>query len=106
MVDHLAAGLQRNLRLDWPVRRIEHGARGALLHGPGAQRVRCRAVVVAVPLAQLRAGAIAFSPPLPEAKRGALARLKMSNAVKARRARRACGAGRRRPEHRPRRDPD
>jgi len=94
VVDHLAAGLQRNLRLAWPVRRIEHGARGALLHGPGAQRVRCRAVVVAVPLAQLRAGAIRFSPPLPDAKRGALARLKMSNAVKVRRARHARGAGR------------
>ena len=85
VVQHLARGLGRGrLRTNWPVRRIEHGTSGALLHGPGGQRVHCRAVVVTVPLAQLQAGALAFSPPLPAAKRGALTRLKMSNAVKAR----------------------
>ena len=72
------------LRANWAVRRIEHGADGALLHGPAGQQLRCRAVVVTVPLAQLQAGAIAFSPPLRPQQRGALARLKMSNAVKAR----------------------
>lgn len=85
VVQHLARGLgARRLRTNWPVHHIEHGTHGALLHGPGGQRVHCRAVVVTVPLAQLQAGALAFSPPLPAAKRGALARLKMSNAVKAR----------------------
>ena len=85
VVQHLARGLGRGrLRLNWPVRRIEHGVGGALLHGPAGQQLRCRAVVVTVPLAQLQAGAIAFSPPLPPAKRGAVARLKMSSAVKVR----------------------
>ena len=85
VVQHLARGLGAGrLRTNWPVRRVEHGFNGALLHGPGGQRVHCRAVVVTVPLAQLQAGALVFSPTLPAAKRGALARLKMSNAVKVR----------------------
>ena len=85
VVQHLARGLgAARLRKNWPVRRVEHGTSGALLHGPGGQRVHCRAVVVTVPLAQLQAGALVFSPTLPAAKRGALARLKMSNAVKVR----------------------
>ncbi|KAK9823039.1 hypothetical protein WJX81_001999 [Elliptochloris bilobata] len=82
IVEHLARGLDHRLRLNWPVRRIEHGAGGALLHGRAGQQLRCRAAVVTVPLAQLQAGTIAFAPALPAAKAGALARLNMSNAVK------------------------
>jgi monoamine oxidase len=57
------------LRLSRPVRRIEHGADGVVLHadGPGGERggvaVRARSAIVAIP--PTLAGRIAYDPPLP-----------------------------------------
>lgn len=55
------------LRLDAPVRRIEHGGEGIVLHaggeGSGALTVTARRAIVAVP--PTLAGRIAYDPPLP-----------------------------------------
>ena len=56
------------LRLEAPVRRIEHGAGGVVLHadgpeGEGGLSVRARRAIVAVP--PTLAGRIAYDPPLP-----------------------------------------
>lgn len=81
---HVAARLAENLplRLSWPVMRIEHGPEGARLHGPGGAVIRCRHVIVTVPLTVLQAGGLAFSPSLPSVKQAALSRIRMGSAVK------------------------
>jgi len=66
MAEQLGA---ERLRLGAPVRRIEHGAAGVVLHadGPGGQpaglAVRARRAIVAIP--PTLAGRIAYDPPLP-----------------------------------------
>jgi Flavin containing amine oxidoreductase len=83
MVQRLATGL--TIRTDWPVSRLCYDAHSAVLTGPDGARLRARKVVVTASLAVLQAGRIAFVPPLPEAKAGALRRLRMGNAAKVRR---------------------
>ena len=68
--------------MDWPVGKITHRHDGAIVHGPHGQRKRFRHVLVTASLAVLQSGMITFEPPLPDAKQGAIDRLKMSNAVK------------------------
>ena len=83
ITDHIARPVEGNILLDWPVHSIEYGAQGALVCGRGGRKIRCLHVVVSVPLLVLQREDILFKPPLPEAKLGAMSRLKMSNAVKA-----------------------
>ena len=82
LVNQLAQPLAGNVQLDWPVHKISYGQDGATLHGPHGKRKRCRKVLVTASLAVLQAGIIAFEPPLPQAKAGALSRLRMTNAIK------------------------
>eukprot|EP00891_Asterochloris_glomerata_P008389 jgi/Astpho2/8389/e_gw1.00122.39.1_t len=79
---HLAASVQSNIRLRWPVTFIRRDAGGVTLQGPPGRQVRCRHVVVTCPLAVLQRGDVAFRPPLPAPKLAALDRVKMSNAIK------------------------
>jgi monoamine oxidase len=60
--------------------RVEVVTRGAF--GGPRRALRARAVLVTVPVAVLRAGGIEFVPPLPRAKRDAIARLAMGRVVK------------------------
>ena len=84
----LAEGTE--VRLNWPVRRVDYSAalRGAgpvvVTGGPGgaAETLRCRRLIVTVPVSFLQAGDIAFAPPLPLRKRSALGRIRMSTASK------------------------
>jgi hypothetical protein len=84
VVARLAAGLA--IRTGWPVSDITYDAGGAVLTGPGGARLAARKVVVTASLGVLQSGRLRFSPPLPQAKQGALARLRMGNAAKVWRA--------------------
>jgi monoamine oxidase len=68
--------LARGLRVErgFVVRRIAHGPQGVEVEGARGLW-RAQAAVVTVPHAVLAAGAIAFEPALPEAKRAAIGRL-------------------------------
>jgi len=79
-VDALAEGL--DVRLEHEVTRITHGAEGATVETRGGARFDASHVVVTVPLGVLCADAIAFDPPLTEAKRAALDRLRMGSLEK------------------------
>ncbi|MEU4806139.1 FAD-dependent oxidoreductase [Actinosynnema sp. NPDC023587] len=74
VVDALAAGL--DVRLGHVVRRIGRGGAGrpALVATDGGD-FEADAVLVTLPLGVLKAGSVVFDPPLPEAKRTAVARL-------------------------------
>lgn len=87
LVDFLAKPLAGRIHTNWPVHRIAHDREGAVVFGPHGQRLSCRHVLVTASLAVLQSGMITFEPPLPQAKQGALARLRMSNAIKVQRAR-------------------
>jgi monoamine oxidase len=72
LADHLARNL--TIRLGAVVTRITHGGPGVRVET--AQQVfDADRVIVTVPLGVLKAGAIVFDPPLPEAKRRAIDRL-------------------------------
>lgn len=88
VVDKLRQGLA--IRTRWPVSSISYDQGGAVLTGPDGARLGARKVVVTASLAVLQSGRLAFSPPLPADKQGALRRLRMGNAAKVRRARRVC----------------
>lgn len=91
LIEHLASGLQPQLRLGRVVRHVEWEpgrasveTRGA--HGSRSERIEARAVLVTVPLGVLQAppsaaGAIAFTPAL-LAKQDALAGLAMGSVVR------------------------
>ena len=49
---------------------------------PAGNVVECRHVILTVPILMLQRERILFSPPLPAAKRAAISRVKMSNAMK------------------------
>jgi len=81
LVDALARGL--DVRLRHVVRTIEYGATGksvAVVTDRGL--FEGDAVICTLPLGVLKAGTVDFSPPLPAAKRDAIARLGMGNLVK------------------------
>ena len=59
-----------------------HEPSSVVLTGPGGQTLTASTAIIAVPLAVLKAGRIAFDPPLPPAKRGAMARLRVGQACK------------------------
>lgn len=76
VVEALAEGL--DVRTGEPVSRISHGPDGVIVTTPSGQHRGSHAVVT-VPLGVLRAGRIAFDPPLPASKREAAERLDMGN---------------------------
>lgn len=72
LLDHLASGL--NGEMSWPVNRITSMYTGVLVTGPRGV-VHGDAVVVTVPIAVLKAGAITFDPPLQRSHQQALQHL-------------------------------
>uniref|UniRef100_A0A7S3E4S6 Amine oxidase domain-containing protein n=1 Tax=Chloropicon laureae TaxID=464258 RepID=A0A7S3E4S6_9CHLO len=88
VVNKLASGV--SVLRNWQAKRIEYGGCGGRGQGKRCCRVvrengdvvECDAVIVTVPLTILKAGDIAFSPPLPSEKLGAISRIGMSTAVK------------------------
>jgi monoamine oxidase len=79
MVELLADGL--DVRLEHPVTSIAHDDEGVELIA-GGERFEGTHVVVTVPVGVLKAGSIAFSPPLSRERREALERLDMGNLEK------------------------
>ncbi len=79
LVERLAAGL--DVRLGGPVLRIEHGDGGVIVHSGDEAFVADRTVVT-VPLGVLKAGQIAFDPPLGAEHAAALERLEMATLEK------------------------
>ncbi len=69
LLDHLARGV--NLEMSWPVDRITSMYTGVLVTGPRGV-VHGDAVIVTVPSAVLKAGAITFDPPLQRSHQQAL----------------------------------
>jgi monoamine oxidase len=72
LLDHLASGV--NVEMSWPVDRITSMYTGVLLTGPRGV-VQGDAIIVTVPIAVLKAGAIAFDPPLQRSHQQALDQL-------------------------------
>ncbi|ORB29403.1 flavin monoamine oxidase family protein [Mycolicibacterium parafortuitum] len=72
LVDHLAQGL--TIRLGTEVTRIGHHEAGVTVE-TARETITADRVIVTVPLGVLKAGTITFDPPLPDAKRDAIARL-------------------------------
>jgi monoamine oxidase len=91
---HMAAKLPAQcVRLEWPVSAVEvvsgfcGGDSGAVttsvcLVGPGGARVTATTAIMAVPLAVLQAGCIAFTPPLPPEKAAGFSRVRVGHAMK------------------------
>jgi monoamine oxidase len=65
-----------------PVRAVEWGGRDKVRVATARGDLRCRAVVVTVPVSLVARGAIRFDPPLPDAKLEAAAGLPMGNVAK------------------------
>lgn len=85
LITHISAELPAAaVQLNWPVEGVRYSEAGAELTGPGGRLLRCRRLLITVPLTVLRAERIRFQPPLPPAKKNAIGRLKMSNAIKVR----------------------
>ncbi|KAK3272903.1 hypothetical protein CYMTET_18830 [Cymbomonas tetramitiformis] len=82
VVQYLAKDVQ--VVTNWPVTavKVEEGSAGVVLTGPAGSKLRCAAVVVAVPLTVLQDSDIAFSPPLPAPKSHAVKTIRMGNAIK------------------------
>lgn len=90
--DHLIVGGYRSLlaplakgldvRLSSPVARVAYDAKEVRVETVAGEVLSADRVIVTVPLGVLQAGAIAFDPPLPAAKREAIARLEMGSLEK------------------------
>jgi monoamine oxidase len=79
LVEALAEGL--DIRLNQPVKKIVHGEARVVLT-TDSKAYRGSHAIVTVPLGVLKAGAIAFDPPLPPEKRAAIERLDMGTMEK------------------------
>ncbi len=79
LVEALAEGL--DVRLEEPVRRIEHGEEGVVVV-TDTRRYSGSHAIVTVPLGVLKAESIAFDPPLSPEKRAAIERLDMGTMEK------------------------
>jgi hypothetical protein len=73
ILEGLARGL--DIRKGCPVAEIRHGGDGVTVVTAGGEEVAGDAVLVTAPLGVLKAGSIAFSPPLPDWKTDAVGRL-------------------------------
>jgi monoamine oxidase len=76
----IADGL--DIRLGTPVTAIQWSEDGAEVNVPMFQRFTAPRAIVTLPLAVLKAGVVAFEPPLPPAKQQAIAALNMAPAMK------------------------
>ena len=74
LTDRLAQGL--DIRLNHPVRRVEHGEEGVRVFANG-EVFDAGAAIVTLPLGVLKADVVEFDPPLPKMKRRAIQRLGM-----------------------------
>lgn len=76
--DRIAHGLSKGLdiRLSMPVKAVSHGAGGVSVQTE-REEVNADCALVTVPLGVLKAGALAFDPPLPAQKTDAIQRLGM-----------------------------
>ncbi len=74
LLERVAADL--DVHLGQPVTRVEHESGGVTVSGPGGV-FRADQAVVTLPLGVLKAGAVTFDPPLPEAHRQAIGHLGM-----------------------------
>ena len=79
LVEALASGL--DVRLEEPVVRVEHDARGVTVTTPSGEHAGSHAIVT-VPLGVLQQGSIVFRPPLSPEKTEAIERLDMGNLEK------------------------
>lgn len=79
MIEALAEGL--DIRLSHPVSAITHDEDGVSLEA-GGETFEASHAIVTVPVGVLRAGTLAFSPPLSETRRDALDRLDTGNLEK------------------------
>lgn len=75
LVDAALTGLE--VRLGWPVAGVAHGDDGVVVTGPGGEVIEADRVIVTVPLGVLKAGAIAFDPPLPAGHQQAIEAMAM-----------------------------
>lgn len=83
LASRAADGLKDQLRLGREVThvlRTEDGVRLRAKTTSGEEEYRARTAVITVPLGVLKAGAIAFDPPLPEAKRQSIERVAFGDA--------------------------
>jgi monoamine oxidase len=71
--ERLAAGLE--VLTGCPVRRIEYGRNNVVVETTRELPFTARRAIVTLPLGVLKAGSVAFDPPLPDAKREAIDRL-------------------------------
>ena len=85
LIQHIARPVLNQIRLSWPVSGVSQPLQAdapVLVHGPRGEQLACRRLIVAVPLPVLQRRQLTFSPPLPQRKQEAIARLRMGNAVK------------------------
>ena len=82
LVEHVGRSTSANTLLDWPVTKIEYSSSGAVLTSHRGRKMRCKHVIITVPVTVLQREDILFMPPLPQYKRAAIQRVKMSNAIK------------------------
>ncbi|GAB5446131.1 MAG: hypothetical protein Gyms2KO_10040 [Gymnodinialimonas sp.] len=75
LLQSLVGGL--DLRLNWQVSEINHSPGSAAIRGADGGRLTFDAVVVTLPLGVLKAGRVAFDPPLPSQKQTAIQALGM-----------------------------
>ncbi|MBK8264433.1 MAG: FAD-dependent oxidoreductase [Nannocystis sp.] len=80
MIDALAEGL--DVRLATPAAAVEYDELAARVRTSADELLEADRVIVTVPLGVLKAGALAFSPPLPVDKLTALGRLEMGSLEK------------------------
>ncbi len=79
LVESLSVGL--DIRLSEPVDAIDHGDSGVVIYTPSGHYEGTHAIVT-VPLGVLKAGAITFTPTLPDWKKKAIDRLEMATLEK------------------------
>jgi len=79
LIDRLAEGL--DVRLNHPVRLVEHGPDGVRV-SVGSATFAAEVAIVTLPLGVLKAGTVAFDPPLPRDKTKAIQRLGMGALTK------------------------
>ncbi|GAX76666.1 hypothetical protein CEUSTIGMA_g4112.t1 [Chlamydomonas eustigma] len=85
-LSHAVADMTKGVKVitQCPVECVEYGGpqQGVTLHCKKGLKLRAKRVVITVPLPILKEGILKFSPPLPEAKRSAISRVKMGNIIK------------------------
>ncbi len=80
LIEPLARGL--DIRSSAPVVRVAHDDAGVVVETASGELLTGDRALVTVPLAVLQAGTIAFEPALPEAKRAAIARMRVGSLEK------------------------